>query len=81
MIARKLIDISEEVTPYFFDKYQKGQVLIFTTEDGKETHLKIVRLNKAKQKVLCEEVKLITKEELEQKLGERQAKKLKKGGE
>lgn len=62
----ELIDLSRELTPAFFKAkdIKKGSVLVFTTEDGEETHLKIVRLNRTKRICKAEPVKLYTEQEV-----------------
>ena len=57
-----LIDISDEITPDFFNNYKKGQVLGFTN-DGVLTHYKIVRCNKRTGNVKIQQLKLYTQDE------------------
>ncbi len=58
-----MIDISQDVTPKFFEDVKKGQVIGFE-QDGITTHYKIVRLNKSKRICKVEKVKLYTEDEI-----------------
>ena len=69
----ELIDISDDITPDFFDKFKKGQVLGFT-KDGVLTHYKIVRLNKRTGNVKIQKLKLYTQDEVNEILVERKKK-------
>lgn len=62
----ELIDLSKELTPAFFisKDIKKGSVLIFKDAEDRETHLKIVRLNRTKGICLAESVKLYTEDEI-----------------
>lgn len=66
----QLIDISDEVTPKFFDAFKKGQVLGFQ-KDGVLTRYKIVRFDKRRKIVKVREVKLYTEQEAKDYLDER----------
>jgi hypothetical protein len=60
----ELIDISKEMTPKFFKEAKKGMVLVFKDDLGKETQLKIVRLNRRLRVCKCELVQLYTEDEI-----------------
>lgn len=76
----ELIDLSKNLTPQFFENkdFKKGKVLIFQLEDDK-TYLKIVRLNRAKRICIAKEVRLYTKEEINE-MPKEQAEELIKNG-
>jgi len=59
---KEIIDISDEVTPKFFEEFKKGQMLGYR-KDGVITHYKIVRLNKKRRTVSVQETKLYTEKE------------------
>jgi len=67
---KEIIDISDEVTPKFFEEFKKGQMLGYR-KDGVITHYKIVRLNKKRRTVSVQETKLYTEKELNDHLKEK----------
>lgn len=67
---KEIIDISDEVTPKFFEEFKKGQMLGYR-KDGVVTHYKIVRLNKKRRTVSVQETKLYTEKELNDHLKEK----------
>lgn len=67
---KEIIDISDEVTPKFFEEFKKGQMLGYR-KDGVITHYKIVRLNKKRRTVSVQETKLFTEKELNDHLKEK----------
>ena len=60
-------DISNEVTPKFYDDFKKGQTLGFE-QDGVIKRYKIVRLDKRRKVVKIAPVTLYTEKELNDKL-------------
>ena len=70
IIPNEIIDISDEVTPKFFETFTKGQMLGYR-KDGVITHYKIVRLDKKRKVVKVQETKLYTEKELNDKLTEK----------
>jgi hypothetical protein len=59
----RLIDISKDLNPKFFEDVEKGQVIGFE-KDGITTHYKVVRLNKSKRICKVQPIKLYTEEEI-----------------
>lgn len=70
IMPNEIIDISDEVTPKFFETFTKGQMLGYQ-KDGVITHYKIVRLDKKRKVVKVQETKLYTEKELSDKLTEK----------
>lgn len=67
----KLIDLSKELTPQFFNekqgddyRFKIGSVLVFLDDNNQKTELKIVRLNRSKRICKVQPVKLYTEDEI-----------------
>lgn len=65
---KEYTDISDEVTPKFYEDFKKGQVLGYKQEDGTTNHYKIVRLDKRRKIVIVAPQKLYTQDELNKHL-------------